>query len=135
MAGLLSTGRDTYCLTSLQPGRMAKGVTLLAHRLFRRLITPRGALRGGEDEANYGLDLAGKCGSTENSILDSMLPVMIQNELLKDPAVDSVKVTATRETVAGLTAWAINIEVQSDEGPFDLLVSASSVTVELLGIH
>lgn len=130
----LDVGRDVYCLDSLRPGRMARGVTLVGQRCYHRLITPRGALRGGDDEANFGLDLAGKCGSTDDTILDSMLPVMVQNELLKDPTVESVKCTASRITDAGQSSWTLSIDVQSSEGPFELIVAASAVSVELLGV-
>lgn len=135
MAELLDVGRDTYCVDSLRSGRTARGVQLVAQRCYHRLITPRGTLRGGDDEANFGLDLAGKCGSTDDALLASMLPVMIQNELLKDPMVDSVSVSATRAKVAGQTTWTITISVQSGAGPFDLIVAASAVSVELLGVR
>jgi hypothetical protein len=129
-------GRDTYCLDSLRPGRMARGKVLLAQRLYHRLITPRGSLRGGDDEANFGLDLAGKIGSTNARDLGSMLPVQIKNELEKDAEVDAVKVTATSSTNAGQVSWSITISVTPNTvGPFDLVLAASAVTVELLGVR
>lgn len=129
-------GRDTYCLDSLRPGRMARGKRLLAQRLYHRLITPRGSLRGGDEEANFGLDLAGKVGSTNDDALDSMLPVQIENELRKDPEVESVKVIADRVKVNGQVRWTITIKVTPlAAGPFDLVVSVDKVSVELLGVR
>ena len=60
---------------------------------------------------------------------------MIKNELLKDPTVESVAVTVTRIAVAGMTTWTIDIAVPSGAGPFELIVAASSVSVELLGVR
>jgi hypothetical protein len=129
-------GRDTYCLDALRPGRWARGKQLLAQRLYHRLITPRGSLRGGDQEANFGYDLAGKIGSTDARTLASMLPVQIQNELGKDEEVDAVKVTATSSTNAGQVSWSITISVTPNTvGPFDLVLAASAVTVELLGVR
>lgn len=134
MALNLTEGTDTYCVDSLEPGRMATGVQLVAQRCYHRLITPRGMLRGGEEEADFGLDLAGFVGSTEDRVLESMLPVRVQNELLKDPTVDTVKVTANRVESAGTVSWELEIKVQSAAGPFDLLVAVDGVSVELLGV-
>ncbi len=120
MANPVSFGRDTFCLDHLQPGRFARGVQLVAQRCYRRLITPAGTLRGGEDEADFGLDLAGFVGSTEDRDLKSMLPLRVKNELMKDPTVDSV--TAVAERTSG-------------EGDFDLLVAVDDVSVELLGVR
>ncbi len=135
MAELLSTGVDTYCVDELKPGRMARGGQLLAHRLYHRLITTAGQLKGGDEEADFGCDLAGFIGSTDSRDLPSMLPVKVQNELLKDPTVESVKVTAVRTVSGGAVSWALTVKVQSSEGPFELLRSIDDVTVELLGVR
>jgi len=133
--GTVSTGRDTYCLDHLQPGRFARGVQLVAQRCYRRLITPPGTLRGGEDEADFGMDLAGFIGATEERDLASMLPVRVKNELMKDPVVESVKVTAERTSSGGRVSYTMTISVQSAEGDFDLLVGVSEVSVEMLGVR
>lgn len=135
MSLLLSEGLDTYCLDSLEPGRMATGVELVAQRCYHRLITPRGMLRGGEEEADFGMDLAGFIGSTEDSALESMLPVRVQNELLKDPTVDAVKVIANRTEIGGRVSWDLTVRVQSAAGPFDLILAVDDLTVEMLGIR
>lgn len=135
MALLLTEGLDTYCLDSLEPGRMATGVDLVAQRCYHRLITPRGRLRGGEEEADFGMDLAGFIGSTEDSALKSMLPVRVQNELLKDPTVDSVKVIANRTESGGRISWDLTVKVQSAVGPFDLILAVDDLTVELIEVR
>ena len=132
---LVSDGRDTYCLDELQPGRLARGVQLVAQRCYHRLITPARTLRGGEEEADFGLDLAGYIGRTDPRDLDSALPVSVQNELLKDPAVDACDVTAVRSVVAGAITWRLVISLTTTAGDVSLIVAASDVTVELLGIR
>jgi hypothetical protein len=135
MAELITVGRDTYCVDEYKPGRTARGVRLVAQRLYHRLITPRGDLLGAEDEANFGLDLAGFVGSNDDKAVESMLPVKVRNELLKDPMVDSVTVNAVRTESVGAITWTLTVSVQSGEGPFELIVAVSDVTVELLGVR
>lgn len=135
MAGLLSTGRDTYCLDAYAPGRTVTGAELLGQRCYHRLITPQGTLRGGEDEANFGLDVAGFVGRTDPTTVDSMLPVMVRNELLKDPTVDAVTVKGSRTEDAGLVSWVLTISVTGTDVEVDLIVAVSDVTVALLGMN
>ena len=135
MALTLSQSRDTWCEDVLKPGRMATGKTLLAQRLYHRLITPAGTLKGGEEEADFGLDLAGIIGSTSDRDLGPTLPARVTNELRKDPAVDTAKVRAIREKASdGTVRWTLAIDVESDEGPFEMFVAASAVTVDLLRV-
>lgn len=135
MAGLLADARDTHCLDSLEPGRMAMGKDLLVQRCYHRLTTPAGTLRGGEDEAGFGLDLAGYVGRTEDRQLASMLPVVVRNELLKDEAVASVTVTAERTEAVGQVSWRMTIDIDSEVGELELVLGVSEVTVEILGVR
>lgn len=132
--GLVTEARDIDCVDSLRPGIWASGVRLVGQRCYRRLITPRGMLRGGEEEEDFGLDLAGYVGSTALAVADAMLPAMIRNELLKDPAVEEVEVEATRTEVSGEVSWTVNISLKTTEGDVELIIGVSSVTVELLGV-
>lgn len=127
-------GRDTYCLDELRPGRLVSGVRLLGQRCYHRLITPRGALRGGPDEANFGLDIAGRIGSTDDAEVETSLPGQIVNELIKDAQVDSARVSMERTSAAGQSTWRITVDVQSALGPFSLVLAVSAVSVELLGV-
>ena len=135
MAGPLADARDIYCLDALQPGRVATGKDLLAQRLYHRLTTPAGTLRGGEDEASFGLDLAGYVGRTEERQLGSMLPVVVRNELLKDDAVAAVDVLAVRSEGAGLVTWTLTLTIDSAVGDLELVLAVSEVTVEILGVR
>lgn len=135
MAGTIEQGRDTSCVDSLTPGRLVSGKTLVGQRCYHRLITPKGKLRGGEDEANFGCDLPGFVGRTDDRQLPSMLPVVVQNELLKDPAVSAVRCIANRvDDGAGSISWTLNISIDTTTGNVDLIVSVDAVTTQLLGI-
>jgi hypothetical protein len=128
-------GRDTYCLDSLRPGRMARGKQLLAQRLYHRLITPRArSVAATSRRLRARPRRQDRVDEPARPRLDA--PVQIENELAKDPEVDSVKVTATSSTNAGQVSWSITIAVTPNTvGPFDLVLAASAVTVELLGVR
>ena len=134
MSGTIEQGVDTYCLDSLVPGRLVRGIELVAQRLYHRLITPPGTLRGGEDEADFGMDLAGYIGSIEPASAAAVLPARIENELRKDPAVYDVTVIANRVERAGSVSWDLNVSVTTVAGPLTLIMNASDVTVALLGV-
>lgn len=127
-------GRDTSCTDSLKTGRFATGLRLVAEACYRRLTTPRGMLRGGEDEANYGIDLSALCGSTNPRSDASALPGRIRNELVKDERVDEVDVEVLVVTSGAEVSFNIKVTVTTGAGPFTLNVLASSVSVALLGI-
>jgi hypothetical protein len=135
MADLLINGRDTYCLDALVPGRMATGLELVGQRLYHRISTPAGSLRGGEDEANFCEDLAAYVGSIEDAAVGPLLPARCENILLRDPAVISVDVVATRSAAAGQVSWGLTIAVSTTLGPVTLIVNVSAVSVDLLGVR
>jgi hypothetical protein len=134
MGGVLAAGRDTWCVDEYKPGRYATGKTLLGQRCYHRLTTRAGTLRGGEEEADFGFDLAAYIGSNDTRELKSMLPVRVKNELMKDPTVNKVTVVATFTGAAGVVTWTLTIHVEGVDGEVDLIVRASAVTVQLLGI-
>ena len=127
-------GRDVSCTTSLKTGRFATGVRLVAEACYRRLTTPRGMLRGGEEEASYGYDLSELIGATNAKTVIASLPGRIRSELLKDQRIELVEVDVlTAKDGPGLTLE-ITIRCETGAGPFSLQLLASAVTVELLGI-
>lgn len=127
-------GYDTSCTDGLRTGRFAFGVRLVAEAAYRRLSTPRGRLQGGEDEQNYGIDLADMIGAVTSPSLAAALPGQIESELLKDERIDSVDVNVTASTVGPATAYQIDISATTAAGPFSLVIAVSGVTVQLLGI-
>jgi hypothetical protein len=133
--GVVADGRDIWCLDSLRPGVWATGVQLVAQRCYRRLITPAGTLIGGEDEQNFGLDLASFIGSTDVESVQAMMPARVRNELLKDPAVEEVTVDGELSEIGGgRVTWRLTIDVTTTEGDVELIVGVDGVTVELIGV-
>lgn len=133
---MVDLGRDVSCTDSLKTGRFVTGARLVAEACYRRLTTPRGMLRGGEAEQNYGLDLTELCGSTNPKSDAAALPGRIRSELSKDERIEagSIVVEVLITTEGADTSFAITIRAQTAAGPFALKLLASSVTVELLGI-
>lgn len=132
---MVDFGRDISCTDSMKSGRFSTGPRLVAEACYRRLITPRGMLRGGEEEANYGLDLTALVGSTNPKALEASLPARIRAELLKDERVETVDVEVLVLTAADSTvSFNLTISVVTGAGPFTLQLLASAVTVELLRI-
>jgi len=126
-------GRDTLCIDTLSTGRLARGPRLVGQRCYHRLITPRGTLLGGRDEADFGLDLASLVGSTSPPSSES-LAAQIRAELLKDPEVESVTAHVEESRDGALIRWTITVDARSAKGPFRLVVGVSDVSVELLGL-
>lgn len=126
-------GRDISCTDSLKTGRFATGVRLVAEAAYRRLTTPRGMLRGGEEEQNYGLDLTAFCGTTNPKATAASLPGRIKSELLKDERIETVDVNIVVTTSRPATTFTITIAATTGAGPFTLKLLASAVDVELLG--
>lgn len=127
-------GRDISCATSLRTGRTSTKARLVAEAAYRRLSTPRGMLRGGEDEAFYGLDLTELIGSVSTKADAAALPGRIRSELGKDERIESVDVVVTETTVGVAKSFLVNIEAITSEGPFTLKIGVTEVTTELLGI-
>lgn len=132
---MIDFGKDTSCTDSLRTGRFSTGPRLVAEACYRRLITPRGSLRGGEDEANYGFDLSEKIGTVVNASTEAALPGQIQSELLKDERLSSVTVNVVSTKTGPAVAWVVTIEGQTSAGPFTLKLSVSEVTVSILGLQ
>lgn len=130
-----SFGKDISCTTELRTGRYSAGARLVAESIFRRLTTPRGMLRGGEAEANFGLDLTELVGSVANAADAASLPGRIASEVRKDERVESVNVIVTNTSTGVARSFAVRIEGTTADGPFTLNVSVDEVTIERLGIQ
>ena len=132
--GLLADSIDTYCVDALVSTQLASGLQVYAQRQYHRLTTPSGTLLGGEEEADFGIDLSEYVGKLEAGVVDSALPVRAQNELAKDPETVSVSVTPTRTVSAGQVTWNLAIALVSTQGNVQIEIAVSSVTTQLLGI-
>lgn len=126
-------GRDTMCLDSLRTGRSVSGVRRVAQNAYHRLTTPRGMLRGGADEGNFGLDVAGKVGAAVTKGMQQMLPQQIENELRKDPRIDTARASIVWDrNTAGEVSAEISVEAQTALGPFELVLGVDAVSAKLL---
>lgn len=130
----LGLGRDITCTTSLRTGRFSNGPRLVAEALYRRFSTPRGTLRGGEDEDNYGLDLTETVGSVVTASDIASLPGRIRAEAQKDERLSKVEVTVVRTNSGSAVSFDVTIEGETAEGEFTLVLGVNDVTVELLGV-
>lgn len=129
-------GTDIWCTDSVHTGRLARGVTVVAQALYRRQITPRGVLRGGDEEANYGIDLSGYVGSVGPELAAAALPSVIRGELLKDDRVSDVdvEVTLSRNGIEWSMLITERITLHDSDGEFTLTLSVNAVNTELLGV-
>ena len=135
MATAVNFGRDVSCTTGLRSGRLVTGPRLVAEALFRRVTTRRGTLRGGKDEANYGINLTDYVGRPNDRATIAPLEGLISVECRKDRRVQEVKTTvAARKVSATETALDVRIEGKTALGPFALVLEVSSVTVTLVGL-
>lgn len=127
-------GRDTSCTTSIRTGRFVSGAMLVGEALFRRLNTPRGVLRGGEEEENYGTDLSAYVGSATTKNTAASLGGIIELEAKKDERILTIDVRVTSTVQGPATKFRVEIRAGTADGPFTLQLSVSSVTTELLGL-
>lgn len=129
-------GSSMWCTDQIRSGRRATHRQVVAHALYRRLITPRGTLRGSEQAAAYGFDVAGYIGATSEDFAARSLPDQVRAELMKDDRVSDVSVSATISTSpGGLTSiiLEINAVLADESGSFAFTLAATDVTVTILG--
>jgi hypothetical protein len=134
MSSTTDYGRDISCTDVIRTGRYVTGSKLVAEAAYRRLTTPRGMLRGGELEADYGIDLTELIGSAATKSDAAALSGRIQSELSKDERIAAVSVDVVASTSGPSTSFTITISASTSDGPFTLVLGASAVTVEILGI-
>jgi hypothetical protein len=134
-------GLDTWVADCVRTGRFSKGVMNVALALYRRLITPRGTLRGvkdDDDEANYGFDVAAYVGKVGYESAINALPGLIRGELLKDDRVTDVAVSVTKTTGADGTIdllIVIDVVLYDESENFSLTLSVDQAGTELLGVQ
>lgn len=121
-------GFDLSCTTGIDPrGATVSGRILVAQAIFRRLITPRGRLIG---DPNYGTDITEFINDDTNKTGIAVLRASIKAECRKDERVDDVSVSITNNN----GKYTIIITLDVGDGPFDLTLAVSDVTVELLSV-
>lgn len=135
---MIGYGKDTACADTLKPGVLVAGWRLIAEACYRRLITPRGTLRGGDEETNYGIDLAEYVGRMNPELAANALPSLVRGELLKDDRVLSVSASSALSYPNpgdALITLTIDVTTHEETEDFQLTILVSAVTVELLGLE
>ena len=142
----MSYGREIWCMPIASasdpdaaigavPGRYVEGPMAVLQAALRRLVTPRGTLRGGDAEAAYGLDLVGRIG--EGTDLDEIgsWGGEIEGELLKDDRIAIVVADATGSADAGKISAVIKIAITlaDESGAFEFVLGVDETSIELLG--
>lgn len=129
-------GSAMWCTDQIRSGRRATGWRVVAQAYYRRLTTPRGTLRGGEEEAAYGFDIAGYVGAVGDAIALRALPAQVAAELAKDDRGTSVSCDAALVTDAnGMTSIVLTITatLADESGDFTLTLAVTDTTVTILG--
>lgn len=127
-------GRDTSVTTGRRSGRIVSGLRLLGEAAFRRITTPRGMLRGGRDEANYGLDVCELLGSVDGEAGVKAMAGRIELELRKDQRFLRVDVSvAIVEGDSADIEAEIDVAIVAAAGPFTLKLRVDEVTAEMVG--
>lgn len=127
-------GKDTSCTDALRPGVIVSGARLVGEAAYRRLTTPRGMLRGGDEEASYGFDVFELIGAVSSKSAIAAIPGRVRNELLKDERILNVEVTPTVRTDGPVTSILLEVRATTDDGPFTLTLTVDETSTELLGI-
>jgi hypothetical protein len=136
-AQLTGYGSDTWCTDTLVPGRYAYGAVLVGQALYRRLITPRGKLQGGDEESAYGFDVAGYIGAVGYPKALLALPGLVRGELMKDDRVSDIQVTATQVVAADKSvSITLVIKVQLTDGSqaFALTLSVDQEAAQIVSL-
>jgi hypothetical protein len=132
----MAYGTEIWCDTALRTGRYSRGRQTVVLALLRRISTPRGMLRGGDEESNYGIDLAGMVGAIGYPTVLAALPALIRGELMKDDRVLTLNVNIIdARNTDGSIELIIQIDgtLQDEDEPFALSVSVNETSVTLLG--
>ncbi len=134
---MIGHGREQWCQDAVVTGRYVTGWLVVAQACYRRLITPTGMLRWGEEESRYGLDLAGFIGAVGDDAAVLALPSLVAAELAKDDRVaDTLCTVARTQDAAGLVTLDLVIDVALKDagGSFALTLSVADAKTTLVSV-
>lgn len=128
MAGTINDTIDIYCVTDFLPDMpTVRGRTALAHRLARRLQTPRGRF---QFWPNFGTDL-------RQYLLSKTSPTVIasavESECLKDEQVEDVSCLV--DVQDGGRSMVVTVEVDDADGPFVFTLEISQASATLITLQ
>jgi hypothetical protein len=119
-------GTCMTCVTDIRPS-MATGRRCHGEAIARRYQTPRGGLI---DDPNYGFDLTGELNDDVTQADIARISSGAEAEALKDERTLAAAVSIT--FVGG--ALLVSVVLTDSAGPFLLVLSVTSVTLELLTV-
>lgn len=118
-------GTDIAGVLDLDAGlTTVSGRLALAQRILRRLTTPRGGLLG---SSSYGYDVLSMVGS---SVPASVVEQRVLEQVLYEEEVEDAQCAATMN--AATSEMTVELSVVDADGPFDLVLTASELTVSAL---
>jgi phage baseplate assembly protein W len=121
-------GSAWNCVTDVaMPSVMVSGNTVVAQSILRRLTTPRGRLI---DDANYGYDLT----QFLNAALTTAQLSQIAKQAAAECAKDAQVLRASLTVMLTNGVLLVTGTVYTANGPFQLVLSVSAVTVALLQV-
>lgn len=122
-------GQDFSCMTDLEPTlRLVSGVELMRQVAFRRLYCRQGSLLS--DPTAETLDVRDFMSMAVESGGLSKIQGLCQAALLGDARIENATVVATFNPRS--RKLILNISCIGSNGPFELVLSVDSLTVELL---
>jgi hypothetical protein len=132
-------GVEAWCTDEYFSGRYARGWMVVAQAIYRRLITPRGMLRGGDEERNGGLDLSEYVGAVGTATALAALPNLVRGEIQKDDRVSpggvTVRATVATEGNGDVTILLdISVRLADESEDFTLTVGVDETSTELLDV-
>lgn len=123
-------GVDVSCVEDLDPAfELVTGPRAVAQAIARRLMTPRGGLFYA---GSYGYDLRQHLNGTIEPGDEFVIAQAIEAQAEQDERVRGASVTVSHEGLTELLR--VRIVLVLDEGPFDLVLGVSAVTVEILAL-
>lgn len=125
-------GIDLYCLDDLdEAGRTVSGVDAVRQAAYHRITT-----RALVDDDDYGIDVRELLGNGLTDAAIANLENSVRDAVSKDPRVtpDTLDVVVSSSGVgaSGDTSITIEISAETEDGPFELVVSVNELTVDIL---
>jgi len=105
------------------------GPRVVAEALARRFMQEAGTL---EDDPRYGYDLRQETGARLTAVRRVRIAAKIVAQCQEDPRVLSATVAELTSDTPG--RFRVSVKVTLASGPFDLVLSVSAVTVEILKV-
>lgn len=121
-------GTDIYCIDDIDPAfALVDGSRALAQCIARRLATPRGGLFY---DVDYGFDLTAFLNADIDDRTIFQIAVGVENEARKDERVGQCEALVTYD--APNETLKVVLVGAASTGPFQLVLSVSKVSVEVL---